>query len=123
MDTKFLREQLSDVSSLRAEGRVVSVTGLSVHLKLPTARVGDLVEIRRRGGALPAEIVGFRDGEVVAMPLGELTGVGPDDLVVSSGEPFLVGAGGALLGRVVDGFGRPIDGKPLDTSRLARVPA
>jgi type III secretion protein N (ATPase) len=123
MDTKALRERLSDLPSLRAEGRVVSVTGLSVHIKLPTARIGDLVEIRRRGGALPAEIVGFRDGEVVAMPLGELTGVGPDDPVVSTGEPFMVAAGDALLGRVLDGFGRPIDGKPLDAERLARVPS
>lgn len=123
MDTKALRDRLSDLPSLRAEGRVVSVTGLSVQLKLPTARVGDLVEIRRRGGALPAEIVGFRDGEVVAMPLGELTGVGPDDPVVSSGEPFTVGAGPALLGRVVDGFGRAIDGRPLDTTQLTRVPS
>lgn len=123
MDTKALRERLSDLPSLRAEGRVVSVTGLSVHLKLPTARIGDLVEIRRRGGPLPAEIVGFRDGEVVAMPLGELTGVGPDDPVVSMGEPFMVGAGDALLGRVLDGFGRPIDGKPLDAERLTRVPS
>ncbi len=122
MDTKFLRERLNDVSSLRAEGRVVSVTGLSVHLKLPNARVGDLVEIRRRGGTLPAEIVGFRAGEVVAMPFGELTGVGPDDPVVSSGEPFLVAAGHALLGRVLDGFGRPIDGKPLNVAQLTRVP-
>lgn len=123
MDTKSLRERLSDVSSLRVEGRVVSVTGLSVHLKLPVARIGDVVEIRRRGGVLPAEVVGFRDGEVVAMPLGELTGVGPDDPVVSRGEAFLVGAGPALLGRVLDGFGRPIDGQPLDASRLVRVPA
>lgn len=122
MDTKMLRERLSDVSSLRVEGRVVSVTGLSVHMKLPTARIGDMVEIRRRGGSLPAEIVGFRDGEVVAMPLGELTGVGPDDPVVANGEPLLVGAGPGLLGRVVDGFGRPIDGKPLDATRLTRVP-
>lgn len=122
MDPKFLREQLNDASSLRVEGRVVSVTGLSVHLKLPAARIGDLVEIRRRGGVLPAEIVGFRDGEVVAMPLGELTGVGPDDPVVSTGEQFLVGAGATLLGRVIDGFGRPLDGRPLDTSRLTRVP-
>lgn len=122
MDEKTLRERLSDISSLRAEGRVVSVTGLSVHLKLPTARVGDMVEIRRRGGGLPTEIVGFRDGEVVAMPLGDLAGVGPDDPVTSSGEPFTVGAGATLLGRVVDGFGRPIDGKPLTSERLVRVP-
>lgn len=123
MDTASLRDRLNDISSLRAEGRVVSVTGLSVHLKLPAARVGDLVEIRKRGGVLGAEIVGFRDGEVVAMPLGELTGVGPDDPVTSGGEAFMVGAGTALLGRVVDGFGRPIDGRPLESARLTRVPA
>jgi ATP synthase in type III secretion protein N len=121
VDFDALRERLSEASSVRAEGRVVSVTGLSVRLRLSSARIGDVVDIRKRGGVLKAEVVGFRDGEVVAMPLGELAGVGPDDPVVSNGEALTVGAGEALLGRVVDGFGRPLDGRPLAAERLVAV--
>lgn len=122
MDEKALRERLAQTSSLRAEGRVVSVLGLSVRLALPNARVGDVVEIERRGAPLLAEIVGFSDGDVTAMPLGELAGVGPGDRVVSSGTALSVPAGSGLLGRIVDGFGRPIDGSALPEP-LTRVPA
>jgi ATP synthase in type III secretion protein N len=99
----------------------VSVTGLSVNLRLSAARIGDVVEIRKRGGILKAEVVGFRNGEVVAMPLGELAGVGPEDPVISYGEVLTVGVGQELLGRVLDGFGRPLDGQPLSPERLVRV--
>lgn len=116
-----MRERLSDTASVKAEGRVVSVTGLSVNLRLSAARIGEVVEIRKRGGILKAEVVGFRDGEVVAMPLGDLVGVGPDDVVTSNGEVLTVGAGDALLGRVLDGFGRPLDGRPLPVERLVEV--
>lgn len=120
MDIDALRERLSDTPSLRAEGRVVSVTGLSVNLRLSAARIGDVVEIRKRGGILKAEVVGFRQGEVIAMPLGDLAGVGPDDVVTSNGEALTVGAGDVLLGRVLDGFGRPLDGRALP-ERLVEV--
>ena len=53
-----------------------------------------------------------RGGEAIAMPLGSLSGVGPDDEVTATGGPFTVRASRALLGRVVDGLGRPLDGGP-----------
>jgi FliI/YscN family ATPase len=113
MDENALRERLRAASSLVAEGRVVGVTGLSMRLQLPAARIGEVVEIRRRGWPLSAEIVGFQNGEVIAMPLGELSGVGPDDLVLARGEVMNVGVGPGLLGRVLNGFGKPLDGDPL----------
>jgi ATP synthase in type III secretion protein N len=84
-----------------------------VRLTLPGARVGDVVLLRRRGEPLAAEIVGFDQGEAVAVALGELSGVGSDDVVESTGAPLQIGAGSALLGRVLDGLGRPLDGQPL----------
>lgn len=100
----------------------MSVTGLSVNLRLSAARIGDVVEIRRRGGTLKAEVIGFREGAVVAMPLGELTGVGPEDPVTSHGEPFTVGVSDVLLGRVIDAFGYPLDGRALNPDQLVQVP-
>lgn len=84
-------------------------------------RVGDLVFIRRPGEKLPCEIVGFDGGLAVAMPLGSLRGVGLDDEVESASEGFRVPVSAGLLGRVVDGLGRPIDGLG-DLPRGEQVP-
>jgi type III secretion protein N (ATPase) len=109
-----LRQRLASASTLRPEGRVLSVTGLGVRIALPGAKIGDVVRIVRRERApLEAEIVGLGEGWAVAIPLGELLGVGMDDPVQSTTLPLEVPVGPALLGRVVDGLGRPIDGLPL----------
>ncbi|HWP07854.1 MAG TPA: FliI/YscN family ATPase, partial [Polyangiaceae bacterium] len=55
---------------------------------------------------------GFQEAEALALPLGELAGVGPDDAVEATGGRFEIGVGPALLGRVLDGLGRPLDGLP-----------
>jgi type III secretion protein N (ATPase) len=69
------------------------------------------VRIRRKGEPLLGEIVGFEGGETIILPLGDVAGVGPDDAVESTGAPLEVHASEALLGRVVDGLGRPLDGQ------------
>lgn len=114
MDLDELKHRLSATPTIRPEGRVVSVTGLTIRLTLPGAKIGDLVSIERRHrGVLPAQIVGFSEGFAVAVALAELAGTGADDLVISTGAPLEVSAGKALLGRVLDGLGRPLDGQPL----------
>jgi type III secretion protein N (ATPase) len=122
MDLDALRAALSRSTGLRASGRIRAVTGLSVRLALPGARVGDVVLLHGRGQALPAEVVGFEQGEAIAVPLGDTSGLGVDDVVESTGAPLEVPAGEALLGRVLDGLGRPLDGRPLPDG-LSRVPA
>ena len=112
MDVAGLRDRLLATPTLRPVGRVVGVTGLLLRVTLPGARVADLVLVRRRGAALPAEIVGFRDGEALALPLGDLSGVGPDDEVEATGGRFEIEVGPELVGRVLDGLGRPLDGRP-----------
>jgi len=85
---------------------------------LPGARVSDVLVIRRRGEPLLAEVVGFAAGEALAVPLGEPVGVGPDDVVEATGESLSIRTGPGLLGRVLDGLGRPLDGKPLPSGLL-----
>jgi type III secretion protein N (ATPase) len=102
-------------------GRVRAVTGLAVRATLPGARIGEIVRIRRRGQPLDAEIVGFSSGEIVALALGDVVGVGPDDLVEATGETLHVRVGPGLLGRVLDGLGRPLDGLG-EVETVAAVP-
>jgi type III secretion protein N (ATPase) len=113
VDLDALRAKLASTPALRPSGRVLGVTGLALRVAVPGVRVGDVLTIQRRGGPLACEVVGFGDGEVIAMPLGHLAGVGPDDLIESTGGPLEVRASAALLGRVVDGLGRPLEGDAI----------
>jgi flagellum-specific ATP synthase len=108
----------------RRRGYVRDLIGLVVEATGLEARVGELCEIAagRTARPVPAEVVGFRDGATLLMPLGPMQGIGPGTAVWGTGETFSVPVGGELLGRVVDGLGRPIDGgAPLDA--LAARPA
>lgn len=110
MDLGALKAKLAATPTLQATGRVLGVTGISLRFALPGVRIGDVVTVKRRAGELACEVVGFAEGVAVGMPLGSLAGVGPDDAVVSTGSPLVVRASRALLGRITDGFGKPIDG-------------
>jgi ATP synthase in type III secretion protein N len=101
--------RLEAAAPRRQSGRVTEVTGLVLRAAVPGLRVGELVTI---DGRLEAEVVGFRGDEMVLMPLGDATGIGPDSLVTPTGRPFAIAASDRLLGRVLDGLGRPIDGGP-----------
>jgi type III secretion protein N (ATPase) len=122
VDLEALKARLAATSTLRPTGRVLAVTGLALRFSLPGVRVGDIVHIKRRGEPLACEVVGFAEGEAVGMPLGALAGVGPDDEVEATGAPFSVRASDALLGRVMDGLGRPLDGgAPITSGALVAV--
>jgi type III secretion protein N (ATPase) len=118
VDLEALKAELSATPSLRPVGRVVAATGVLLRVALAGARVGDLVRIRRPGAELRAEIVGFDAEHALALPLGELTGVGPDDAVEATGGRFEIGVGSELIGRVLDGLGRPLDGLPAPACTL-----
>ena len=98
---------------IKINGRVVQVVGLVAESQGPDVRVGDLCHICFRDGSheLDAEVVGFREDRVLLMPLGNLQEVGPGCDVVSTNHPLEVAVGDALLGRVLDGLGHPIDDK------------
>ncbi|MBS1709247.1 MAG: FliI/YscN family ATPase [Armatimonadetes bacterium] len=98
-------------------GRVAQVVGLIAESDGPSSRVGDVCMVEANDGRdqVACEVVGFRNERVLLMPLGEMLGVQPGSLVRSTGTCLRVPAGHGLLGRVLDGLGRPIDGKgPLD---------
>ena len=105
-------ERLENTRSVTVQGKIREVTGLVVRASIPDAAVGDLVRIASKSGDRQAEIVGFKDDMAVLMPFGDTSGVGAGDVVETLGKPFAIRCGRALVGRVLDGLGRPIDGGP-----------
>jgi flagellum-specific ATP synthase len=104
----------------RRHGRVRNLIGLVVEATGLQAEVGELCHIAlpRRGRGrdpIPAEVVGFRDGATLLMPLGPLEGIAPGAAVTATGTELRIPVGDGLLGRIVDGLGRPMDGRgPLE---------
>jgi len=91
-------------------GRVVRTVGLLVESKGPRAQVGELCELHSdQGPPLMLEVVGFRDGHLQTVPLGNTTGIRPGDIITARGRAATMPVGDGLLGRVLDGLGRPID--------------
>jgi flagellum-specific ATP synthase len=108
---------LARINTIQSVGRVRELVGLLAGSDGPAAALGDFCEIRSGAGkTIRAQVVGFRDGRVLLMPLEETGGLQLGDSVVARPEAARMDVGDHLLGRVVDGFGKPIDnGPPIDS--------
>jgi flagellum-specific ATP synthase len=97
---------------IRSLGKVTQVVGLVVEAVGQEAFVGEICRVRSAHSQdVWAEVVGFRGESLLLMPLGEIRGIRLGSEVVAVGHPFEVAVGSSMLGRVVNGLGRPIDGK------------
>jgi len=107
-----------------AAGRVVAAVGLRVTVAGVSARVGDLVRIGDGPDAVLAEVAALDGDRLSCLPLGPLHGIGGGSPVVNTGAPLQVPVGDALRGRVLDGLGRPMDGRgPLTGCGYAGIDA
>ncbi|MFO0580999.1 MAG: FliI/YscN family ATPase [Anaeromyxobacter sp.] len=107
------RARLDRAAPLRARGRLTRVAGHALEAEAAGLRLGDGVEIRRPGGEpLQAEVVALREDRAVLVPLGDPRGLAPSAEVTPAGGRAWIRAGEALRGRILDGLGRPIDGRP-----------
>ena len=110
VDVSRLVRAVDAIPDVRATGRIRRAVGLALESLGPPSRVGELVEIRRPGASpLVAEIVGFKGRHAILLPLGSAEGIAPGTPVVSRRHPLRVPVGPGLLGRVLDGLGRPMD--------------
>jgi len=100
------------LNTMKLNGKVSQVVGVVVESRGPAAHLGEVCEIhfRRNSPPILAEVVGFREDSVLLMPLGEMEEIAPGSNVVATGTSLRVRVGPNLLGRVLDGLGRPIDG-------------
>ena len=98
---------------VKINGKVTDVIGLIIVSIGPNVSYGEICKIVDKSGkeVCDAEVVGFKDGKVLSIALGEIESISPSCEIIASGKSFSIGAGEKLLGRIIDGFGNPIDGK------------
>ncbi len=115
------KEALQDLSTLEMRGRVTQVIGTIIRASVSGAKVGDICLLRNPDDPfeMQAEVVGFAQDAVLLTPIGEMYGISTETEVIPTGHAYMVPVGPNLLGRVLDGLGRPVDEKehgPLETS-------
>lgn len=123
VDFDKYNEVISGLHLSKDSGKVTEVNGLLIKGTLPGASVGSIVQITPNGlsRSFLAEVVGFKDKHVLMMPLSDMRGVGLGSKILLARQVATVKVSEQLLGRVVDGMGRPIDGQ-ADLETLKEVP-
>lgn len=104
---------LLNFDTVKVNGKVTDVIGLIIVSNGPSVSLGEVCKIVNKQGkeVCKAEVVGFKDGKVLSVALGEVENISPSCEIISSGESFKIGVSDQLLGRVLDGMGNPIDSK------------
>ena len=117
---------LKEKKYYRKLGKVSKIVGLTIESIGPDARLNDLCRItsdKSGGQEVMAEVVGFKDNRVLLMPFESVDGIGPGSLVENTGDVLRVKVGPEILGKVVDGLGRPIDGSEIEHGEAYSVEA
>ena len=118
--TQMLALALEDAPTLRIKGRVIQVVGTIIKAVVPRVKVCEICLLRNPGETfeLKAEVVGFSRDAAILTPLGDLQGVSGATEVIPTGQPHRVWVGPELIGRVLDGLGRPMDEATAGPLRL-----
>lgn len=109
--TDMLQSALAQAQVVRVRGRVVQVTGTIIRAVIPSVKIGEICHLQSPGeeASMKAEVVGFSQGSALLMPMGDMQGISSDTEVIPTGRVHMVPVGNALLGRVLDGMGEPMD--------------
>ncbi|MBE3569958.1 MAG: flagellar protein export ATPase FliI [Bacillales bacterium] len=117
MKAADLIHKIANIPSYQQYGRVKRVVGLMIESQGPDCSVGDICYIypsqKKSDKKILAEVVGFRDEMVILMPYTHLNEIAPGCLVESEGKPLEIKVGSALIGKIVDPLGIPMDGSVL----------
>ncbi|MFM7389571.1 MAG: FliI/YscN family ATPase [Vampirovibrionales bacterium] len=129
---KHALEQLKIKEGYTPIGRVERVVGLSIEVTGLTGRLGDVCYVEQdiytptgpQRTPLMCEVIGFKEGRLTLMPLEEMVGISPNARAWNTGEPFQVPVCDALVGRVLNGLGQPLDEKyPIRSAKQRPVMA
>lgn len=113
-DFKEYEKILENTESVSYYGEVCRVIGLTVESIGPHARVGEvclIYPLKEDASPVESEVVGFKDNNILLMPYGELSCIGPGSKVVSTNRALTVPVGMGFIGRILDGLGKPMDDK------------
>ena len=112
VDFEKFHSALRDVNLLDYQGFVARVSGLTVESTGPAIGLGELCGIQIRGGRrILAEVVGFHNDHLILLPLEHIDGISPGDTVTARTTVRYIALSDAMLGRVINGLGEPIDNK------------
>ncbi|MEX1349359.1 MAG: FliI/YscN family ATPase, partial [Desulfobacterales bacterium] len=113
VDLKKYHTCLESTRPIRTTGRVTDVVGLVVEAHGPVSCLGTVCDIysKQNNRKITVEVAGFKNNNVLLMPLEEILGIGPGCRVVARQQKAVVPVGPGMLGRVIDGLGNPIDEK------------
>lgn len=112
IDMEPLRRKLRQMRLGSVKGVVSRVTGLTVESTGPAVGLGRQCRIRLQTGRfVEAEVIGFRGDQLILLPLDSIDGISPGDVVTAVDSQRTIGVDEGLRGRVLDGLGRPIDGR------------
>ncbi|MFA3783841.1 flagellar protein export ATPase FliI [Melioribacteraceae bacterium 4301-Me] len=110
---KKYKRALHNFDPIKVNGKVTDVTGLVIVSSGPNVSLGEICKVINSSGeeVCKAEVVGFKEGKVLSIALGEVQKISPACEIISSEKTFTIPVGEQLLGRIIDGLGNPIDGK------------
>ena len=112
MSLTLIKEGIEAANPISVKGKVTRVVGMVIEAVGVGLTIGELCKIFPEDGTpVVAEVVGFNESKILLMPLGDVRGLGPGSRIEKLGHRARVRLGTALLGRVIDGLGNPIDGK------------
>jgi type III secretion protein N (ATPase) len=109
--SEVLDRAVDEAQLIDVKGRVVQVVGTIIKASIPGVKVGEICILRDpwENVEMQAEVIGFNKETVLLTALGQMTGLSVQTEVIPSRRVHMVGVGESLLGRVLDGLGRPID--------------
>ena len=109
--SEVLDRAVDEAQLIDVKGRVVQVVGTIIKASVPGVKVGEICILRDpwENVEMQAEVIGFNKETVLLTALGQMTGLSVQTEVIPSRRVHMVGVGESLLGRVLDGLGRPID--------------
>jgi len=110
-------EILDKTSVIKIYGKVTKAVGLIIEGVGINASIGDICEITTDNDSIEAEVVGFKNGTILLSPLGEIYGIRPGNKIAVKGKQSYIKLNEKILGRIIDGIGHPIDGKPPLTGK------
>ncbi|HMZ60596.1 MAG TPA: flagellum-specific ATP synthase FliI, partial [Leptospiraceae bacterium] len=116
---------LNKTEPIRKSGKVIRVVGNVIYSQgPPDSKIGEIMEVERhdKKGYLQCEVIGFDGHKYALMPLGEIGGIFPKAFVFSSGKRLTIPTGPSLLGRIINGAGKPIDNKGILMAKEERGP-